>query len=158
RLDGVDDALLGIEQVITKVEVGQVQLFGLAYDLVEQLDWCGELSHEGVLGARDGGLEFVALALELFGPVPSEFQRVLRGVGFVHEVSAERAERGPLAFVEGLLLSDHGVGVLLRVAERGGKLGALEDIAVDCEGDLGSADEEGDEYLNRGEVPAVRLC
>src|SRR5262249_11351127 len=128
RLYRVDDALLGVEQVIAKVEAGQIPAVGLAYDLVEQLDRCGELSHEGVLGASDSGLQFVALALELVRAVPSEFQRVLGGVGFVEEVGAELAERGDLAFVKSLLGSNHGVRVLLRVAERGWDLGALEDV------------------------------
>ena len=41
RLDRVDEVLLGVEQVVAKVEVGQVPVVGLADDLVEQLDRCG---------------------------------------------------------------------------------------------------------------------
>ena len=89
--------------------------------------------------------------------MPGEFQRVLRRVGFVEEVSTELAERGNLAFVEGLLQGDNGVRLLLRVAERGGDLGALEDVAVDRERDLRGPDQKCDQYFNRGEVPPVGL-
>ena len=142
RLDRVDQVLLGVEQVVAKVEVGQVPVVGLADDLVEQLDRGGELAHERVLGASDGGLELVALALELVRAVPGELQRVLGVLPSSKKSVQNLRKRGDLALVEGLLRSDHGVRVLLRVAQRGGDLGALEDVAVDRERDLGGADQE----------------
>ena len=48
---------------------------------------------------------------------------------------------GDLALVEGLLRGDDRVRVLLRVAQRGGDLAALEDVAVDRERDLRRADQ-----------------
>ena len=51
RLDRVDDVLLGVEQVVAEVEVGQVPVVGLADDLFEQVDRGGELRDERVLGA-----------------------------------------------------------------------------------------------------------
>ena len=38
-----------------------------------------------------------------------------------------------------------------------GDLGTLEEVAVDRERDLGGPDQEGDQYLDRGEVPPVGL-
>ena len=64
---------------------------------------------------------------------------------------------GDLALVEGLLRRDDRVRVLLRVAQRGGDLAALEDVAVDGQRDLRGADQRGDDDLDRGEVPAVGL-
>ena len=97
------------------------------------------------------------LPLSLSAPCRASSSGSLGVLAFVEEVGAELAERGDLAVVEGLLRSDHGVRVLLRVAERGGDLGALEDVAVDRERDLGGPDQEGDQYLDRGEVPPVGL-
>ena len=158
RLDRVDEVLLGVQQVIAKVEIGQVPVVRLADGLVEQVEGGGELGYEGVLGARGGlRLKLVALPLKLVRAVPGEFQRVLGRAGLIEELGAECAERGDLGVVEGLLPGDHGVLLLLRVAERGGDFGALEDVAIDGERDLRGADQEGDHDLDRGEVPAVGL-
>ncbi len=122
-----------------------------------RLDGTAELLHERVLGAGDGGFEFVALALELVGAVAGELQRILGRVGLVEEVGAELAEGGDFAFVEGLLRGDDGVRVLLRVAQCGRDFASLEDVAVDRQGHLRRTDQEGDQYLDRGEVPPVGL-
>ena len=45
RLDRVNDALFGVEQVIAQVEVGEVPLVGLAYRLFEQANGAIELLH-----------------------------------------------------------------------------------------------------------------
>ena len=114
-------------------------------------------STNGYLRAADGGLQLVELALELVCAVAGQLQRVLRGVALVEEVGAELAEVGDLALVEGLLRGDDLVRVLLRVAQRGGDLAALEDVAVHRQRDLRGADQRRDDHLDRGEVPAVGL-
>ncbi len=112
---------------------------------------------ERVLRATDGRLQLVELALELVCAVAGQLQRVLGRIAVVEEVGAELAEAGDLPFVEGLLRGHDLVRVLLRVAQGGRDLAALEDVAIDRQGDLRDADQRRDDHLDRGEVPPVRL-
>ena len=157
RLDRVDHGLLGVEQLVAESELGQVPLIGFTHGLFEQGDGRGQLLHERVLRAGHPRLEFVELAAQLVAAVPGQLQRVLRGGRLVEEFGAELAERRDLALIEDLLRGNHRVRVLLRVAQHGRDLGALEGIAVDGERDLRGADEPGDDDLDRGEIPAIGL-